>query len=94
MDAALALQDAIRTAASDIEVDAILPEASLFQLYLPLDAGGPEVSPRTALLACEHLARADGSVGWCASVSSALSNYLGWLPAEGLEEIAGRGARR
>ena len=63
-------------------------------LPAPATPGGPEVSPRTALLACEHLARADGSVGWCASVSSALSNYLGWLPAEGLEEIAGAVASR
>jgi alkylation response protein AidB-like acyl-CoA dehydrogenase len=100
VDAALGLQGAIRSAADRIEVEASLPEdlvasmaeAGLFQLYLPHDAGGPEVSPRTALLTCEHLARADGSVGWCASVSSALSNYLGWLPADGLAEIAGAGA--
>jgi alkylation response protein AidB-like acyl-CoA dehydrogenase len=100
--AAERLAPRIRAAADAIEVDGRLPDdladdmaaADLFQLFLPADAGGPEVSPLTALLVTEQLARADGSVGWCASVSSALSNYLGWLPADGLAEVAGSSTPR
>jgi alkylation response protein AidB-like acyl-CoA dehydrogenase len=37
----------------------------------------------------EHLARADGSVAWCCSISTALSSYLAWLSPEGLAEVVG-----
>ena len=97
MAAALALQPLIVAEADDIERTGRLPDrlatpmaqAGLFQLYLPSQVGGPEVHPLTALSVCEALAIADGSVAWCASVSSALSTYLAWLPPDELARIAG-----
>ena len=77
--AAAALADLVAESADHIEVSGRLPttvvdaltEAGLYSLYLPRCAGGPEVDPISALLAIETLARIDGSVAWCAQVSSA-----------------------
>ena len=97
LNVARALQPLIRAEADEIERSSRLPDhlarpmadAGLFQMFLPREVGGPEVHPLTALYVCEALAEADGSVGWCASVSSALSTYLAWLPPEELAQIAG-----
>ena len=79
--AAAELGTIIADAADTIELAGRLPEAiverltdsGLNHLYLPASAGGPEVDPISAFLAVEHLARADGSVAWCAQVSTANS---------------------
>jgi alkylation response protein AidB-like acyl-CoA dehydrogenase len=67
----------------------VITEAGLFQMYLPRHAGGPEADPLSTFQVTEHLARADGSVGWCVSISSAISSYLGWLSPEALAEVVG-----
>jgi alkylation response protein AidB-like acyl-CoA dehydrogenase len=100
--AAEALGARLRRCAPDIEREGRLPAdliedmtaAGLFQLYLPVSAGGPEVDPLTAFRVTEHLARADGSAAWCCSISTALSSYLGWLPPDGLAEVVGPGPAR
>jgi alkylation response protein AidB-like acyl-CoA dehydrogenase len=93
----------IRELAGDIEEAGCLPGelvepmtgAGLFELYRPSDTGGLEADPLTAFEVTETLARADGSVAWCVSVSTALSNYLGWLSPDGLAEVtAGVGRLR
>lgn len=84
-----------------IEADGQLPpvvvdamsEARLFQLYCPIEAGGPQADPVTVFQVTETLARADGSVAWCSSISTALSTYLAWLSPAGLAEVTGAGGR-
>lgn len=56
---------------------------NLFQLGLPRRLGGPQLHPLSAFEAVEALSRADGSVGWCASISSSVSVLAGgWLPTD------------
>ena len=95
--AARDLEPVVRDIAVTIERDGQLPQrlvdamtaAGVFCMYQPENGGGPELDPVSSLLVTEHLARADGSVAWCASVSTALSNALGWLSEEGLAEVTG-----
>lgn len=64
--------------------------AGLFQLSLPSELGGLELHPQVAFSAVEILSRAEGSVGWCASISSSVSLFAGgWLPNEVGREIFG-----
>ena len=44
--------------------------AGLPQLWLPRGLGGPETHPLRVLAAIEALAELDGSVAWCAAISS------------------------
>ena len=90
---ALLLALATASAATDLRVDRTrihsdetvqivvrLTDAGLYALYRPAAMGGLQVDPISAFLAIEHLARADGSVAWCAHVSSGNSYQLatGW----------------
>jgi alkylation response protein AidB-like acyl-CoA dehydrogenase len=97
VEAARQLTGQIRQRADEIEQAGQLPDdlvesisdAGLFQMFLPRHVGGPEADPLSAFRVTEHLARADGSVGWCVSISSAISSYLGWLSPEALSEVVG-----
>ena len=89
--AAKALVPRIQAARDEIEDKRSLPvdlveamaAGNLLQLGLPKSAGGPEHCPLTSFQAIEVLARADGSVGWCASIASSVSVTVGgWLPAD------------
>jgi alkylation response protein AidB-like acyl-CoA dehydrogenase len=51
--------------------------------------GGPETPPLTAFRVVEELSKADGSVGWCAMIATALSLSVGRLPVEVGRELAG-----
>ena len=64
-----------------------LTDARVFQMYQPRSLGGPEVDPLTAFAICEELARVDGSVGWCAQVSAAVTIHLAWLDPDALDEM-------
>jgi alkylation response protein AidB-like acyl-CoA dehydrogenase len=46
---------------------------------LPRSIGGPETDPITSFHAIEELSKADGSVGWCAMLSSGTGIFTGWL---------------
>ncbi len=59
-----------------------LAAAGLFQLHLPRSMGGPELPPLTAFRVIEELSKADGSVGWCTMIATAVSVFAGWLPAD------------
>jgi alkylation response protein AidB-like acyl-CoA dehydrogenase len=63
--------------------------AGIYQMYLPRSVGGPETPPLTAFRVVEELARADGSVGWCAMIATSLSLNVGRLPVEVGRELAG-----
>jgi alkylation response protein AidB-like acyl-CoA dehydrogenase len=99
--AAARLAPLIAEAAAEVEANGCLPqfivdrltEAELFSLYLPAAVGGPEVDPVTAFLVIEQLAQADGSVGWCAHVSSGISWFMNWLTTATVREMTDGGRR-
>jgi alkylation response protein AidB-like acyl-CoA dehydrogenase len=90
VERAAALAPQIRAARAEVESGRRLParlaqaldRAGLFQLFLPRSMGGSETDPLTALRAVEALARADGSVGWCAMLSNGIASFAGWLRAD------------
>jgi alkylation response protein AidB-like acyl-CoA dehydrogenase len=47
-----------------------MKEAGIFRMAMPQEWGGPELNPLMQLRVIEALARADGSVGWCAMINS------------------------
>ena len=65
-----------------LELARQLNEAGLFQLALPRSMGGSESDPLTSFRVIEELSRVDGSVGWCAMLSSSCSLFAGWLKAD------------
>lgn len=67
-----------------------LKHAGLFQLSLPRSMGGPENDPITSFHAIEELSKADGSVGWCAFISSSGSLLMGRLRPEIGRELFGQ----
>lgn len=95
LEAVKALGSAVEAAAPQIELDGRLPdelvaaltEARVFQMFLPASIDGPEVDPLTGVAVCEELARHDGSVGWCAQVSAAVTVFLPWLDPDALDEM-------
>ena len=95
--AANRLVPAVRAARDDAEqmrqtppaLAAAMTKAGIYQMYLPRSMGGPETPPLTAFRVVEELSKADGSVGWCAMIATALSLNAGRLPAEVGRELAG-----
>ncbi len=88
--AAQALAPEIKAAREEIDSTRRLPdslvqvltEANLFQMGLPRSMGGPELDPITSYRIIEELSMLDGSVSWCALLSSAGAIYTGSLAAE------------
>jgi alkylation response protein AidB-like acyl-CoA dehydrogenase len=66
--------------------------AGLLQMYLPRSMGGPELDPLTVFQAIEVISKADGSIGWCTTIASAISLFTGWLSPEVGREFGGRPA--
>jgi indole-3-acetate monooxygenase len=54
-------------------------EARLFRMLYPRSVGGDEVEPGEYVLAVGELARADGSVGWCASIANSIGLFAPYL---------------
>ena len=71
------------------ELAAKITAAGIYQMYLPRSMGGPETPPLTAFQVVEELSKADGSVGWCAMIATALSMNVARLPVEVGRELAG-----
>ncbi|GAB4190398.1 MAG: acyl-CoA dehydrogenase family protein [Wenzhouxiangellaceae bacterium] len=78
IEAALALQDDIRSRRGEIEAQRRVPldlieklkTAGFFRMTMPKDWGGMELDPMTQLRAIEILAEADASVAWCVMIGS------------------------
>jgi indole-3-acetate monooxygenase len=95
--AAIRLVPAVRAARDHAEqmrqtppdLAAEITRAGIYQMYLPRSMGGPETPPLTAFRVVEELSKADGSVGWCAMIATALSLNVGRLPVETGRELAG-----
>ena len=91
------LAPAVRAARADAEqmrqtppdLAAEITKTGIYQMYLPRSMGGPETPPLTAFRVVEELSKADGSVGWCAMIATALSMNVGRLPVEVGRELAG-----
>ena len=66
-------------------------EAGLFSLWLPKGLGGPELTAVDFVRIIEAIARADGSVGWCAAVGACYSCFAGYLEESVAREIYGAG---
>jgi indole-3-acetate monooxygenase len=94
---ALRLAPAVRAASNEAEqmrqtppsLAAELTKAGIYQLNLPRSMGGPETPPLTTFRVVEELSKADGSVGWCVSIATSLSQMVGRLPVEVGRELAG-----
>ena len=71
------------------DLAAQITAAGVYQMYLPRSMGGPETPPLTAYKVVETFSRADGSVGWCTMIATALSLNTGRLPVEVGRELAG-----
>ncbi len=95
--AAIRLAPAVRAARDQAEqmrqtppaLAAEITRAGIYQMYLPRSMGGPETPPLTAFRVVEELSKADGSVGWCAMIATALSLNAGRLPVAVGRELAG-----
>jgi indole-3-acetate monooxygenase len=95
LDAALALGPRIRAAAAEIEagrhltadIVAELKQAGVFRMVMPREWGGPELDPIMQLRVIEALARADGSVGWCAMINSDGGYFSAFIDQDAAREI-------
>ena len=67
--AAMRLAPVVRAARDDAEITM----AGIYQMYLPRSMGGAETAQLTAFRIVEALSKADGSVGWCAIITTAIS---------------------
>lgn len=90
--AALAAKSADETEAAGrlpaAVVDALV-EAEAFRLWIPGKHGGLDGTVADGLDAIEHLARHDGSAGWCLMIGLTTSLNSGFLPDEFASEIYG-----
>ena len=65
-----------------------ISEAGLAGLCVPKAAGGHDVPLLEAVEVWAELARADGSIGWCAFAADTALGYFGaYLPDEGLQAL-------
>ena len=99
IEAARELAPKIEAARADIERDRQIPrtlvdaigDAGLFGLWLPKAFDGPELNLVDYIRVIEELARADGSVAWCASVAACYSRIAGYLQPDIALRIFGGG---
>ena len=66
-----------------------LHEARLFRMLYPRSVGGDEIEPGAYVLAIGELARADGSVGWCASIANSIGLFAPYLSLEAARKVFG-----
>jgi alkylation response protein AidB-like acyl-CoA dehydrogenase len=66
-----------------------LHAARLFRMLYPRSVGGDEVEPAVYIDAVGELARADGSVGWCASIANSTGLFAPYLEPEAARAVFG-----
>jgi indole-3-acetate monooxygenase len=92
-----ALRPLIAEAANAMEAERRLPaqvvdavrQLGAFRMAVPLAYGGLELDPVTQVQVVEELSRMDGSVGWCAMVSSAGSFGAAFLSPATARRLCG-----
>ncbi len=70
-----------------------LHRARLFRMLYPRSVGGDEVEPAVYIEAVGELARADGSVGWCASIANSTGLFAPYLDRRRRARCLGRRVR-
>jgi indole-3-acetate monooxygenase len=93
------IADAARDAAQRIDLDRALPvelvaalkDSGLLRAGAPVEAGGLELDPGTALSCAEVVARGDMSTGWCVSIAMTSSLLVAYLPEQSRAELFGDG---
>jgi alkylation response protein AidB-like acyl-CoA dehydrogenase len=68
-----------------------LRDSGLLRAGAPVEVGGLELPPGVALRCAEEVARGDASAGWCVSIAITSSLLAAYLPADGRDELFGRG---
>jgi alkylation response protein AidB-like acyl-CoA dehydrogenase len=66
-----------------------LHQARLFRMLYPRSVGGDEVEPAVYIEAVGELARADGSVGWCASIANSTGLFAPYLDPAAARTVFG-----
>ena len=66
--------------------------SGLFKLWLPRALGGPELHPLEFIRVIEALAKADGSVAWCATNASVFSLLAGHMQEPSARAVFGADA--
>jgi len=64
-----------------------LRHAGLTQMWLPRALGGPEIEPLQFVQVIEALAKLDGALAWCASISSNASRFAGLNAVEAMRRL-------
>jgi alkylation response protein AidB-like acyl-CoA dehydrogenase len=72
-------------------VVARLRDSGLMRAGAPLEVGGMELAPGTALRCAEEIARGDASTGWCVSIAITSSLLAAYLPPDTRGELFGDG---
>src|SRR5215471_5949316 len=66
-----------------------MADGGIFRLGIPKRFGGSEADPATLVHTIEEISAIDGSVGWCAMISSVYGVFAGCLPTEAAREVYG-----
>jgi alkylation response protein AidB-like acyl-CoA dehydrogenase len=66
-----------------------LHRARFFRMLYPRSVGGDEVEPAVYIDAVGELARADGSVGWCASIANSTGLFASYLDPAAARTVFG-----
>jgi alkylation response protein AidB-like acyl-CoA dehydrogenase len=69
------------------EVAARLRDAGMFRLMMPMEWGGPEMSPTQQVEVIEELARANASAAWCVMIGCDSGFFAGYLDDAVAREI-------
>jgi indole-3-acetate monooxygenase len=69
------------------EVAARLREAGMFRLMMPMEWGGPEMSPAQQVEVIEELAKANASAAWCVMIGCDSGFFAGYLDDAAAREI-------
>src|SRR5215472_1579203 len=64
-----------------------LHDARLFRMLYPRSVGGDEVEPAVYIDAVGELAKADGSVAWCASIANSTGLFAPYLNLEAARTV-------
>lgn len=65
--------------------------SGLLRAGAPVEVGGPELDPASALRCAEEVARGNASAGWCVSIAITSSLLAGYLPERSRTELFGDG---
>lgn len=67
-----------------------MADAGIFKAFYPRSLGGLEVDPMTLMEVVEEISRVDGSVGWCAMITSGAGWLAGGLKHQVAAELFGQ----